>query len=86
VALRLNNKAGAAFQEYAKTHAGEYVAIVLDGVVMATLPIEEQVAKGHFAFTGDYTEAESRLLAQSLYKDPLGFPLLKVRDIEVPAP
>lgn len=40
---------------------------------------------GHFAFTGDYTEAETRVLVLSLYKDPLRFLLQKIRDVEVPA-
>jgi preprotein translocase subunit SecD len=86
VSFRLNNKDGDAFEEYAKVHPGEYVAVVLDGVVLATLPIAEQVANGHFAFTGDYTEAETHVLVMSLYKGPLRFPLQKLRDVEVPAP
>jgi hypothetical protein len=85
VAFGLGNEAAEIFRMYAAAHPGEYVAIVLDGVVLATLPIDEQVAQGHFAFTGDYTEAETRLLAQSLYRDPLRFELRPIEDIEVPS-
>ena len=43
------------FRVFAAGHPGEYVAIVLDGVVLATLPVEGTTAKGRFSFTGDYT-------------------------------
>jgi hypothetical protein len=80
------NETADLFRTYAKAHAGEYVAVVLDGVVLATQPIAGHVATGWFAFTGDYTEAETKVLALSLYQPPLGFPLQKLRDVEIPAP
>jgi preprotein translocase subunit SecD len=83
LAFRLGNKASDAFRTYATAHPGEYVAVVLDGVVLATLPIEGATAKGNFIFTGDYTEAESRLLASWLYRDPIPFVLQPTSDIEV---
>jgi hypothetical protein len=83
LAFRLGNKATDAFLAYAKAHPGEYVAVVLDGIVLATMPIEGQTAKGSFVFTGDYTEAESRLLARSLYRDPIRFQLRPIGDLEV---
>jgi preprotein translocase subunit SecD len=86
VSFALENTASAAFQAFATAHPGEFVAVVLDGVVMAVLPITGQAAKARFSFTGDYTEAESRLLAGILNKDPLRFPLEKLRDVEVAAP
>jgi len=85
VAFVLGNEPTDVFRAYAAAHPGEFVAIVLDGVVLATLPIEGQVAQGTFAFTGDYTEAETRLLAQDLYSDPLPFQLRLLSEAEFPA-
>jgi preprotein translocase subunit SecD len=84
LAFRLGNKGSDAFRTYATAHPGEYVAVVLDGVVLANLPIEGATAKGNFVFTGDYTEAESRLLASYLYRDPILFVLQPVSDVEIP--
>jgi hypothetical protein len=85
LALRLDNKASDAFAAYAANHRGEFVAVVLDGAVLATLPIDDRVTRGHFVFTGDYTEAESRLLASWLYRDPILFVLRPIEDVELPA-
>ena len=84
LAIDLANPATDAFMAYATAHPGEYVAVVLDGTVLATLPIEGQTAKGDFVFTGDYTEAEAQLLASWLYRDPITFELQPTGDIEVP--
>ena len=84
LAFRLSNKSSDAFGVYAAAHPGEYVAIVLDGVVLATLPIEGITAQGNFVFTGDYTEAETHLLASSLYRDPIPFELRPTSDVETP--
>lgn len=70
---------------YAATHPNEFVAIVLDGVVQATLPIDARTAKGNFVFVGDFTEAESSLLARSLYNEPIPFELVPIEDVELPA-
>jgi hypothetical protein len=84
LAFRLGNKASDAFRAYATSHPGEYVAVVLDGVVLATLPIEGATANGNFIFTGDYTEAESHLLVRYLYRDPIPFLLRPTSDVEIP--
>jgi SecD-like export protein len=85
VAFGLENHSTDLFVAYAKEHPGEYVAIVLNGTVLATLPVDDKVAVGDFAFTGDYTEAEARLLVDYLYADPLLFELRLVKDLEIPA-
>jgi hypothetical protein len=85
LALRLGNKASDAVAAYAATHRGEFVAVVLDGTVLATMPVDDKVTRGHFVFTGDYTEAESRLLASWLYRDPILFELRPIEDVELPA-
>jgi hypothetical protein len=85
VAFTLANQADAVFRAYAHVHPGEYVAVVLDGIVLAIVPIDGQVAKGQFSFTGEYTGAESRALAQSLYRDPVTFPLKQIWSVEFPA-
>ena len=85
LAIALSNPATDAFLPYAAAHHGEFVAVVLDDTVLATLPIDERTAKGHFVFTGDYTEAESRLLAQSLYAEPIPYELRPIEDVEIPA-
>lgn len=84
LAFRLGNQASDAFQVYAVAHPREYIAIVLDGVVLANLSIEGATAKGDFVFTGDYTEAETHLLASYLYRDPLPFELEATSDVEIP--
>jgi hypothetical protein len=85
LALRLGNEASDAFAAYAAKHRGEFVAVVLDGTVLATLPIDDRVTRGRFVFTGDYTEAESRQLASRLYRDPILFELRPIEDVELPA-
>ncbi len=61
------------------------MALVLDGTVLATLPIDGQTRNGNFVFTGDYTEAETHLMASYLYQDPIRFDLQPTADIEVPS-
>jgi preprotein translocase subunit SecD len=85
LAFRLGNQACDAFTAYAATHPDEFVAVVLDGTILATLPIDERMARCHFVFTGDYTEAESHNLASYLYRDPIAFELEPTDDVEIPA-
>jgi hypothetical protein len=85
LAFRLENRSEALFVAFAKDHPLEYVALVLDDTVLATLPIVDRVANGVFVFTGDFTEAEARLLVGGLYADPLPFSLRLVEELEVPA-
>lgn len=85
VSFAIDNRSKDIFVPYAKAHPGEFVAVVLDGIVMAIEPIEKAVLNARFAFTGDYTEAETHLMVMSLYRDPLGFPLERLRDDEVPS-
>jgi hypothetical protein len=85
LALHLGNAASDAFRAYASAHPGEYVAVVLDGVVLAVLPIEGLTAKGTFVFTGDYTEDEARLLVSWINRNPMPFELRSVDDVEVPS-
>ena len=85
LAIHLSNEATDAFLAFASTHQGEYVALVLDGTVLATLPIDGQTRNGNFVFTGDYTEAETHLMASYLYQDPIRFDLQPTADIEVPS-
>lgn len=79
------NKTADAFRTYAANHRDEFVAVVLDGIVLATMPIDARTAKAAFVFTGDYTEAESRNLASSLYTEPIPFELQLIEDVEIPA-
>jgi preprotein translocase subunit SecD len=85
LAFVLSNQAEDTFRAYAKAHPHEYIAIVLDGTVLATLPIEGATAEGRFVFTGDYTEGESHLLARYLYEDPIRFELRPTSDTAVPS-
>ena len=85
LALHLSNQATDAMSAYAATHRNEFIAVVLDGTVLATMPIDDRVAKGNFVFTGDYTEAETRLMASYLYRDPILFQLQPIEDVELPA-
>jgi hypothetical protein len=85
LALMLGNEASETFRAYAANHRGEFVVVVLDGAVLATLPIDDRAARGHSVFTSDYTEAESRLLASYLYRDPILFELRPIEDVELPA-
>jgi hypothetical protein len=84
IAFRLGNEASDAFRAYAEQHGGEFVAVVLDGVVLAAVTIDDRLSRGNFVFTGDYTEAESRNLASWLYSDPQPFPLELVDELEQP--
>ena len=68
-----------------RAHQGDYVALVLDGAILGTMPIDGRTRNGNFVFTGDYTEAETRLMASYLYQDPIRFDLQPTADIEVPS-
>ena len=85
VAFRLSNQASAVFRAYATGHLGEFVAVVLDGTILAVLPIEGSTADGNFAFTGDYTEADTHRLARMLYLDPMEASLTEISHVEIPA-
>ena len=85
LALFPGNPTADAFRAYATTHPGEFVAVALDGIVLAVLPIEGTTATAHFVFTGDYTEAETHLLTSYLSRDPIAFQLRATRDVEVPS-
>jgi preprotein translocase subunit SecD len=82
LAFMLSNDASEIFRTYAAAHRDEFVAVVLDGVVLAVLTIDDRTARGRFVFTGDYTEAESQSLARWLYRDPLPYDLEKTMDVE----
>jgi hypothetical protein len=84
LAFRLSNEASKTFMDYAAGHPDEFVAVVLDGTVLATVPIDARTAKGNIVFSGDYTEAESRLLASYLYRDPILYELQPIEDVEIP--
>jgi SecD-like export protein len=85
ISFMLGNEAAATFRDYATTHKGEYVAIVYDGIVLATMPIAGQALEGKFAFTGDYTEAEARRFAASLYNEPLPVDIKLALEVTFPA-
>jgi hypothetical protein len=85
LAFLLSNPANEAFRAYAAKHPDEFVSVVMDGTVLANVPIDARTARGHFVFTGDYTEAESRLLASYLYRDPILFELRPIEDVQIPA-
>jgi preprotein translocase subunit SecD len=85
VAFRLANEPESVYRAFASGHLGEFVAIVLDGLVMAVLPIEGPTADGVFAFTGDYSEAEARHLAEILQVDPMQASLREIRHVEIPS-
>ncbi len=85
LAIHLANPATDAFLAFAKDHPGEYAALVLDGTILSTFPIDAQTRNGNFVFTGDYTEAETHLMASYLYQDPIRFDLQQTADIELPS-
>ena len=85
LAIHLSNEATDAFLAFASSHQGDYVALVLDGAILGTMPIDGRTRNGNFVFTGDYTEAETRLMASYLYQDPIRFDLQPTADIEVPS-
>ena len=83
LAIHLANQATDAFVAFAADHQGEFAALVLDGTTLAAFPIDDRTRIGNFVFTGDYTEAETRLMASYLYRDPILFDLQPTADIQV---
>lgn len=85
VAFRLAYQASEVYRPWAKAHAGEWIAIVFDGKVLGVQAVRDRVADGMFAFTGDYTTAETERLRDLLQRPPLSSPLRIVEDVEIPA-
>jgi hypothetical protein len=85
VAFRLANAADAVYRPWAEAHANDWIAVVLDGTVLGVQAVRDHVAEGKFAFTGDYTTAETERLRDVLQAGPLAGRLRLVEDVEIPA-
>jgi protein-disulfide isomerase len=73
--LHFKPQAAATFKSWTETHINEYLAIVMDGTVLAVPYIRAQVSDGAMTVSGVFTEADARWLADVIRIGPLPVPV-----------
>ena len=85
VAFELTSDGSQIFKEYTTQHAGEFLAIVLDNIVISAPRIEEPITAGRGSISGNFTYDSASNLAVQLQYGALPVPL-KVVQIETIGP
>lgn len=75
VTFTLTPDGSRAFGEYTQQHVGDFLAIVLDGVVISAPQIETAITGGEGVITGDFTLEEATRLSTQLRYGALPIPL-----------
>lgn len=75
VDFSLTEKGTKIFFEHTSQNVGTYLGIVLDKSVIASPIINEPIAGGQGALSGNFTQAETEALAAALQTKPLPFPI-----------
>ncbi|MBN1120316.1 MAG: protein translocase subunit SecD [Anaerolineae bacterium] len=75
VAFRLTPEGDTQFAEYTTEHVGDYLAIVLDGVVLSAPRIQTAITGGSGVITGQFSLEEATRLATQLRYGALPIPL-----------
>jgi len=73
--VHFKSQAAATFKTWTETHINEYLAIVMDGTVLAAPYIRAQVSDGAMTVSGGFTEADARWLADVMRIGPLPVPV-----------
>jgi preprotein translocase subunit SecD len=66
VALKLKPRAAENFREWTKANSGDYLAIVLDGVVLSAPVIKGEIPNGDVIIDGNFTKEEAENLSVKL--------------------
>jgi tetratricopeptide (TPR) repeat protein len=75
ISFVLTEEAAQLFADYTATHRGEYLGIVLDGVVVSVPVIDQPITGGEGSISGSFTEEEAKKLAAILRTKPLPIPI-----------
>jgi tetratricopeptide (TPR) repeat protein len=75
ISFTLTSEATQIFADYTATHRGEYLGILLDGVVVSVPMINEPITGGEGSISGQFTEEEAKNLAAILRTKPLPIPI-----------
>ena len=75
VAFEMQPEAAQKFAEYTESHVGQFLTIVLDGMVISSPRIQSVIPDGSGQITGDFTFQEARSLGVQLQYGALPIPL-----------
>ncbi len=75
VAFEMQADAAQRFADYTQSHVGQFLTIVLDGVVVSSPQIQSVIPDGAGQITGDFTYQEARSLGIQLQYGALPVPL-----------
>lgn len=75
VAFEMQGDAAQRFAEYTSSHVGQYLTIVLDGIVVSSPQIQSAIPDGAGRITGDFTYQAARSLGIQLQYGALPVPL-----------
>lgn len=75
VSLDFNDEGTKIFREITRTNKGEILAIVLDGAVISTPVIQDEITDGKAQITGIYSPEEARSLVRDLNYGALPVPI-----------
>jgi len=75
VAFEMQGDAAQRFADYTQSHVGQFLTIVLDGVVVSSPQIQSVIPDGAGQITGDFTFQEARSLGIQLQYGALPVPL-----------
>lgn len=75
VALDFNDEGKNIFAEITRTHKGEILAIVLDGSILSTPIIQDEIKDGKAQITGTFTPEEAKSLVRNLNYGALPVPI-----------
>ncbi len=75
VSFTLTPEGAQQFGDYTSAHVGDFLAIVLDGVVISAPRIQDAITGGQGTITGDFTIEEATQLATQLRYGALPIPL-----------
>jgi protein-export membrane protein SecD len=75
IAFEMQSEAAQRFAEYTSSHIGQFLTIVLDGVVISSPRIQSAIPDGAGQITGNFTFQEARSLAIQLQYGALPVPL-----------
>ena len=78
VTTHFKSEAAATFKSWTGTHINEYLAIAMDGTVLAVSLIGAQIADGAVTIRGGFTETDARWLADMIRIGTLPVPVQEV--------
>ena len=69
VSLKLRPRAAENFREWTKANSGNYLAIVLDGVVISAPVVKGEIPNGDVIIEGDFTKEEAENLSVKMRRN-----------------